>query len=130
MHDRFASAPSGKLTSGHRRVLIVEDEPIIAFALEDILVELGHEVVAIASDVDTGIDLVHGASPDLVFLDVNLHGRKSYPVADVLEEMGLSYIFATGYGGEEHPERHRDAPTITKPYTAGQVKDAVAKLGR
>ena len=129
MQDQFASSRPGELNGAGKRVLIVEDESIIAFALEDMLAELGFTVVAIAGDVDQSLKLIDETSPDLVVLDVNLHGAKSYPVADVLEERGMNYVFATGYGDELHPERHRDAPTISKPYSPDQLKAAFAELG-
>lgn len=92
------------------------------------LTELGYTVVAVAGDVASSIRLVPEVLPDVAILDVNLHGAKSYPVADLLEERGVKYLFATGYGDEEHPERHRDAVTITKPYNVDQLKTALAKI--
>lgn len=128
MQDRFAPSPGGDLSGSGKRVLIVEDEPIIAFALEDALTELGHIVLAVAGTVDQSLKLIEETEPEIVILDVNLHGTDSYPVADALEDRGVHYVFATGYGDAQHPERHREVPTLTKPYSVREVKDALAKL--
>ena len=128
MQDRRPSAGGDTLSAGSQRVLIVEDEPIIAFALEDMLEELGYTVIATASDVDQSLRLIRESSPDAVILDVNLHGVRSYPIADALDDLGAKFIFATGYGDVEHPQRHRSALTIIKPYTLDEVKAAIEKL--
>jgi CheY-like chemotaxis protein len=109
-----------------RRILIVEDEPIIGLALEDMLECIGWQTVAIAARVQQALDLIASVAVDAAILDVNLHGERSYPVADDLAARGIPYIFATGYGDTEHPERHRCAPTITKPYVIADVETALA----
>ncbi|MDP8994603.1 MAG: response regulator [Pseudomonadota bacterium] len=86
-------------------------------ALEDMLESVGWQTVGIASRVAQAPYLIETAAPDGAVLDVNLHGDKSYPVADVLAARGVPYVFATGYENTEHPERHRHAPTVTKPYS-------------
>jgi DNA-binding response OmpR family regulator len=68
------------------RVLIVEDEPVIGLALEDILESFGWESAGIASRVVQALDLLETAMPDAAILDVNLHGEKSYPIADALAD--------------------------------------------
>ncbi len=109
-----------------RQVLIVEDEPTIGLSLEDMLEDLGWGTIGIATRVAQALSLLEGATPDAAILDVNLHGERSYAVADVLAARGIPYIFATGYGDTEHPERHRQAPTVTKPYTMADIRTALA----
>lgn len=108
-----------------RRILIVEDEPIIVFALEDIIEALGHTVVAVASTIDQALQWLEREVPDLAILDVNLNGAKSYPVADRMRELQAPYIFATGYGASEHPPEHKDVFTLTKPFAEEAVKEAI-----
>ena len=112
-----------------RRILIVEDEPVIGFALEDMLDEIGWRTLGIAARVGAALKLLEGDTPDAAILDVNLHGEQSYPVADALAGLGIPYIFATGYGDREHPERHRLVPTVTKPYTIHDIEKALSAAG-
>lgn len=127
MPDR--SAPEEELTGSKRRVLIVEDEPIIAFALEDIMEDFGQFTVTVASTVEQALASLDDQRPDVAILDVNLHGQKSYPLADELKERSIRYIFATGYGSTEHPADHRDITTVTKPYSPSDVRSALEKAG-
>lgn len=110
------------------RVLIVEDEPVIGLALEDILESFGWKSAGIASRVVQALDLLETAMPDAAILDVNLHGEKSYSIADALAHRRVPYVFATGYGDAEHPERHRGVPTVTKPYSIDDVRLALLQI--
>src|SRR5215813_9745416 len=84
-------------TSG-RRVLIVEDEGMVAMLLEDMLADLGHEVVATAARLDRATQLVSEAAIDFAILDVNLNGQHTYSLADALKQRDIPFVFATGYG--------------------------------
>ena len=105
-----------------KTVLILEDEPIIAFALEDMLIEDGADVIAVGSLQD-GLANARDERFDFAILDINLHGEKSYPVAARLDELGVPFVFATGYGDAEHPPRFAKCPTITKPYQFSQIRE-------
>jgi CheY-like chemotaxis protein len=104
-----------------RSILIVEDEPIIALALEDLLVGQG-ATVHHASHLEDAHRLL--ASVDL---DVKVHGCLSYPVATELKERSIPFIFATGYGDGSHPEEFECVPTIAKPYSAEEIGRALAQ---
>ena len=107
----------------------LEDEAIIAFALEDMLIWRLGRTYAVGSLQD-GLANARDERFDFAILDINLHGEKSYPVADWLIEAGVEFIFATGYGDAEHPERFRQVPTVTKPYSVEQIKDMAASSPR
>ncbi|MGA7385028.1 MAG: response regulator [Methylocella sp.] len=81
-----------------RQVLIVEDEGAVAMLLEDMLADLGHEVVATVGQLDRAAELVAEAAIDVAILDVNLNGGHTYSLATVLKSRGVLFIFATGYG--------------------------------
>ncbi|WP_165961098.1 response regulator [Qipengyuania sediminis] len=116
------------MTLAGRTVLILEDELIIAFALEDMLVDLGAEV-RMASTVEEGFaQLGEAGSFSLAVLDVNVQGHKSYPVAEELQRRGVPLIFATGYGDAEHPSHFASTPTLTKPYNRHQLVQAIEGL--
>lgn len=110
-----------------RTVFLLEDELIIAFAVEDVLIAQGAEVV-LASSLEEAAILLDEASPSLAILDVNIKGEKSYPVATGLLRRGVPILFATGYGDAEHPPQFLCTPTLTKPYNRGELLSAIAQV--
>ena len=116
-----------QLMASVKRVLLVEDEPLIAMMVEDFLDVLGHQVAGTADDVAGALPLVEAGGIDLAILDVNLRaGEKSWPIADALAERGIGYVLATGGGDDGIPERHRAAPRLMKPFTIEGVEQALA----
>jgi DNA-binding response OmpR family regulator len=109
-------------------VLVLEDEPIIGFALEDMLLFIGCSRVQLATRISEAERIVREEKIDAAILDVNIHGRQSYPVADQLADRRVPYIFATGYGDRDHPDRHRNVPTVTKPYSVEDIRAALASM--
>jgi CheY-like chemotaxis protein len=103
---------------GGLRLLVVEDEALVAMMLEDMLDEFGCIVVDVAGTLSKGLDLA--ANEQLLFdgaiLDVNLGGEKVYPVADRLVARGVPFIFCTGYGLDGLSADFAHVPTLAKPY--------------
>ena len=114
--------------SESRPVLVLEDEPIVGLALEDMILSLGNWDVALLARIEDAHAFLDKALPAFAVLDVNIHGQLSYGVADRLQAMGIPYFFATGYGDQTHPQRHSAAPTVTKPYTIGDIERGIAKV--
>ena len=110
-----------------KHVLVLEDEPIIAFALEDMLIDEG-AAVSVSSSIDQAREIIAQEEFDYAILDVNLHGTKSYPLAHELLEDGIPFVFATGYGDAEHPDKLAGSVTITKPYSISEVRKAIGCL--
>lgn len=102
--------------SSQNRVFIVEDEWFLATMLEDMVVELGHIVVGVASKLKDGLVMAEQGEFDFAILDVSLNGEMSHPIADVLDARGLPYAFATGYGASGVNGARRQAATLTKPF--------------
>jgi CheY-like chemotaxis protein len=98
-----------------KRVLLVEDEGIVAMVVEDYLLDLGYEVVAVAARLESGMRLAQDAAIDVAILDVNLAGKLSYPIAELLYERGIPFLFATGYGNAGRPDEFRDIPPLRSP---------------
>ncbi len=96
------------LTNGlsGRRILVVEDEVIVAWALEDMLAEMGCAIVGPAARVNQALAMIDDESIDAVVLDLNLNGQMSYPVADVLASRGVPFVFLTGYHKSSIPEAY------------------------
>lgn len=111
-----------------KRILIVEDEVLVAMHLEDLLTEMGHQVVGPATRVNQAMELARRSEIDMAVLDVNVAGRTSFPVADVLRQRGIPFVFATGYGAEGFVEGYRDEPTLRKPYEPQELMRAIAAM--
>ena len=113
-----------------QRILVVEDEPLIAMMLEDFLEVLGKEMAGQADTVADALALVEGGGIDAAILDVNLRGgEKSWAIADALAARGVPFVFATGGTQEGLNEDHRDRPTLPKPFTMDGVAKALDALG-
>lgn len=109
------------------RVLLVEDEPLIAMMLEDFLDALDKELAGTADSVAAALPLIENGGIDAAILDVNLRGgEKSFAIADALAERGVPFVFATGGGGDEIAPEHRDRPRLPKPFTMEGVEKALA----
>jgi len=105
-----------------KRILVVEDEGLLAMMLEDMLVELGHMVVGVASRLKDGLVMAERGEFDFAILDVSLHGEMSLPIADVLDARGLPYAFATGYSAQGVNGALRKAPILAKPYVLEDLR--------
>ncbi len=103
-----------------KRVLVVEDEPMIRILLEDMLGELGYTIAAEAARIEEALEATKNADFDVAILDANLHGEPASPVADALVTRGTPFVFATGYG--ELPKPYRDRPTLRKPFQIDGLK--------
>jgi CheY-like chemotaxis protein len=110
------------------RVLIVEDEAVIAMALEMFLEELGAQVVAVAGNVQDALQKATCEDFDLAFLDINLNGQKAHVLPSVLERRHKPFAFVTGYGEQGVLGAHADAPVVAKPFSRGAISTALEKL--
>lgn len=115
------------MTEKRRRVLLVEDEPMIAFALEDMVLDLGYAVVGPAHRLADALELAAREQFELAVLDVNLNEQRSYAVADLLRARGIPFLFATGYA-EGGLDWSGEARVIAKPYGRDQLARALAGL--
>ena len=120
--------------SEHQKILIVEDEPLIAMMLEDFLEVLDRKVVGTADSVDTALAHIEGAQDngggiDAAILDVNLRqGEKSTAIAEALAARDIPFVFATGGTEDGVDERFRDRPRLMKPFTMDGVEKALSAL--
>lgn len=111
-----------------RRVLVVEDESLVAMLLETILEDMGCVPVGPAATVEEGLQLASGGEPvDAALLDVNVAGKQVFPIAEALRARGVPIVFSTGYGEGGLPDEWRGQPTLQKPFTEAAVRDALMK---
>jgi len=113
-----------------RRVLVVEDEMLVLMNIEDMLIDLGCGSVSTAATVDQALALIETQPFDAAMLDVNLDGSSSYPVADVLAERGVPFVFSTGYGDQRLNDAYRDRPVLGKPYRNADLAEALTRVLR
>ena len=111
-----------------RRVLVVEDEMIVAWLLEDLLAELGCVIVGPAASVKQALAMIEAEAIDVAVLDVNLNGEMSYPLADVLAARGVPFVFVTGYDRNRILDRYRTFPVMQKPFHRSELSDTLAEL--
>jgi CheY-like chemotaxis protein len=111
-----------------RRILVVEDEMMIAMLVEDMLADLGCDVVGPAHALDVALALARDeAGLDAALLDVNLGGQPVFAVADALKAKGVPAIFSTGYGDAGLREADRGALVLQKPFRAGDLARALTE---
>jgi CheY-like chemotaxis protein len=113
------------MTQRGKRVLVVEDEALVADMLEQMLLDSGLSVVGPAGTVAAALTMAATEGIDIAILDVNLRGQRVDPVADQLRARGIPVVFATGYGLASVTPAD-GSPVICKPYTAEHVMAALA----
>lgn len=107
-----------------KRVLVLEDEAMIAAMVEEMLADLGAVVVGPAGTIERGLSLAHEEQLDAALLDVNIRSTRVDPVAAVLVSRGIPIVFATGYG-QSAVDRSTQAPILEKPYTQEKLASAL-----
>ena len=112
------------LLSG-QKVLVVEDEPVVALQLEDMLSDLGMEAVGFARTLDNALAAAGKPRFDVAVVDIDLRGQRSYPAAERLAEAGVPLVFVTGFPRERPPNRFSAAPILLKPYGIHELAHAL-----
>lgn len=116
---------NGSDLAGHR-ILIVEDEFLLAMELESLLARRGCMVLGPASSVRQALAVIDGEQPDVALLDVNLRGERATPVAAALQARGVPFVLITGYSDAQLSEPElRDAPRVDKPVSCRALTRAV-----
>ncbi len=109
------------------RILVVEDEAVIGILIEDILLDLGCGCVDLAASVESALGLLEATSPDFAFLDINLKGTRSYPVADVLKSRGIPFVFLSAYATHGLDTVHAGEKIVQKPFLPGDLDCSLDK---
>src|SRR4051794_31105145 len=107
------------------RVLLVEDEALIAMLIEDMIHDSGGEMVGSAGKLTDAVDLARTAQADVALLDLNLKGKLAYPVADVLRERRVPIVFTSGDGSHALIDRFQDCPVLDKPFDQHSLEQAI-----
>ncbi len=110
------------------RVLVVDDEALIAMMLSDLIVEYGHETVGPAHSEDQALQLVASTPIDAAILDVTLGDHDCFAVAEALGARGIPFAFATGHGVQSMPDEFRERMTVSKPFDFEIVRKLIDEL--
>ena len=112
-----------------RRILVVEDEALVALEIEQTLQDAGYDVVGPAGSVDQAFASVAEHGIDAAVLDINLDGEMVWPVAETLRERGVPFVFTTGYADTIQPPRSvQDVPRVDKPIEAERLLSMLSAL--
>jgi|RhiMethySRZTD1v2_1073278.scaffolds.fasta_scaffold2281746_1 DNA-binding NarL/FixJ family response regulator len=110
------------------RVLVVEDEPLLAETLCDLLQDAGLEPVGPAATVAAALRLVAQDGIDAALLDIRLKRETSFPIAHVLRQRGIPWVFLTSYQQHQLPDDLGDALVIEKPFSPAALVEIVRRL--
>lgn len=124
MSGRVADAEQSKRPSS-LKVLLVEDEMMIALLVESMLIDLGHEVMGPVGWLNKAVAMAEHEDLNLAVIDVNINGGSAYPVAAALAARGIPFIFATGYGRAGLAVPFENSPALQKPYRSEDLRAAI-----
>jgi CheY-like chemotaxis protein len=111
-----------------KRILVVEDEIMLAMMMEDVLADLGCTTVQTAGTCSQALDLMDHHTFDAAMLDINLGGTTSKPVAEALAEKSIPFVFCTGNSQSVTWDGFQDRPFLRKPYDFKELESVLAKL--
>lgn len=124
-------APLGLAALAGLQVLIVEDEVLVSMLLADLLDEFGCTVAGQAATVGEALEFLAAHDDfDAAILDVNLGGEKVFPVADLLNDHHVPFVFSTGYGPADLAQRYPGRPLLFKPYPPGALVAVLQDFAR
>src|SRR5215472_14624237 len=123
-----ATAERGHRVREWRRILVVEDNFLVATLLEEILESVGWQVVGPVAHLTAALDAAANKDFDAAVLDVNLGGQTVYPVAELLDARRVPFVFVTAYGREALPPLFCGRPHLGKPFLPGELIGTVAHL--
>ena len=108
-----------------RRILVLDDEPLIAMMVEEWLSELGCETIGPANSVAAALSLIDGNALEGAILDVTLGNENCYSVAEILKNKKVPFAFATGRGADGIDSRYKDALLLAKPFDFAAIKGVI-----
>jgi CheY-like chemotaxis protein len=111
-----------------RRILVVEDSPVVGEVLKEMLRDLGCEVVGPMGNLGIALELAADEALDAAVIDLNIRGGKVYPVARLLADRGIPFLVVSGYGDWTMPEEWRARPRLTKPFSADALEAELRAL--
>lgn len=111
-----------------KRILVVEDSPVVGPFTADLLEDLGCEVVGPAPNMAAARELIEEVEFDAALMDVHIRGERVFPLCEALEAKGLPFVLTSGYADWTMPDKWRNRPRLQKPYTIDDVRDSLSEL--
>lgn len=124
-NSQFPQKAQEQRETGARRVLIVEDEALIAMYVEDVISKFGYSVAGVVSSLEDALAFIETHAIDTAVLDINLKGKLVFPLADALMQREIPFVFASSYGEGAVPARYRIGPIVQKPFAASELRRAL-----
>jgi len=109
-----------------RRILVVEDDTLVAWDIETMLQDAGCKVVGPVGRLAPALELIAAGEFDIALLDLNLGRDNSFPAADRLDDAGIPFVFLSGHSTDFLPERHRHRPLVAKPFHPRLLMNALS----
>ena len=126
--QQVEALPTGARDLKGLKVLVVEDESMVSMLMQDMLQDLGCMVVGTVARFDDALkQATNGPAFDVALLDVNLHGKQTFPIAEVLAARGVRFIFATGYGEGILPQSLQGGAILQKPFELEALAKALRR---
>jgi two-component SAPR family response regulator len=113
-----------------RKILIVEDEPLVGLEIATLLAEKGAIPIGPVQTVTAALQLMDKTPVDCAVLNIELRGERSFPIADALSARHVPFAFITSYGESAIPSQHKDRPLVQKPFLEPRVLETVMRLLR
>jgi two-component SAPR family response regulator len=110
------------------KLIVVENEPLIALLLEDLAREIGWQVLGWAASESEALALLRATTPTAAILDINLGSTSSFAVADACRDRAVAVVFVTGYDAENVRDLCRNAPILSKPFTQERLRRTLEHL--
>lgn len=120
--------PQAEANLAGRRILVVEDSPVVAPFTADLLGELGCTVVGPAPNMASARGLIDEAEFDAAIMDVHIRGERVFALCEALEVRRIPFVLTSGYADWDMPEQWADRPRLQKPYTMDQVERCLTAL--
>jgi CheY-like chemotaxis protein len=109
-----------------KRVLVVEDSPVVAPFTADVLEELGYAVIGPAPNMAAAREMIEDELFDAAIMDVHIRGERVFPLCEALAAKGVPFVLTSGYADWQIPDKWEDRPRLHKPYTIDEVEAALA----
>ena len=111
-----------------RRILVVEDSPVVADACGDMLRDMGCILVGPATNMAGALQLAGEEALDAALVDLNIRGGKAFPVLRILGQRGVPFLLASGYADWSMPDEWQDRPRLAKPYSPNLLRESLIDL--